>query len=302
MRTTCCRPWCGAVLIALFGGALAGLAQERETAGEAAKEEDQRVNVEHADRMRYDGENKLFFLTGSVVMTHKDITLYCDEAQYNEEADTARATGSLKVTSPESTVGGDLITADFDRKLVVITGNVHLVTQRKPKAAEGQEESPGSPAPQSGGATRSPGPTSGAAATPGTEAASEQGRPERFRDYHEKLTTITCERIDYWYEEKRLIATGNITVVQEDKTVTADDAVYDEENDIVTLTGRPVRLLRENGDEFETPKVTISVEDNWIDADSVRAVMQRKEEKETEGAKEPEGPTTPQPEEPPSSP
>ena len=268
-----------------------GVSAGAQEAAPQAEEQDQRVNIDHADRMRYDGQKKLFFLTGNVRMTHQDATLFCDQAEYNEDADTARAVGHLRVTSPENNLTGDLVTADFGRKLIVITGNVHLVTQRKPKEqpAAGAEATPAPAGPPPAAPPAEP---TGQAETPASE------RPERFRGYQEKLTTITCERIDYWYDEKRLIATGNVKAVQEDKTVTADDAVYEEELDRLVLTGNPVRVVMKNGNQFETPKATISVEEDWVEAETVRAVMQREEEGKTSPPKTPEGQSAPQPEQP----
>jgi len=285
--------WFGAV--AVLGTPLvwrmpAGAQEAAPKAETAPKtEEDQRVNIDHADHMRYDGQKKLFFLTGNVQMTHKEVTLYCDEARYNEEADTARAVGHLRVVDPDNNLTGDLINADFGKKLIVITGNVRLVTQRKPKP-ETAGAAPGTP-PAAGTPPETP------PAAPAETTATGSERPEHFQGYREKLTTITCERIDDWYDEKRVVATGNVKAVQEDKTVTAADAVYDEDRDIVVLTGNPVRVVMENGNQFETPKATISVEEDWVEADTVRAVMKREEKATETPPKAPEG-GTPQPEQP----
>ncbi|MEI6504192.1 MAG: OstA-like protein, partial [Armatimonadota bacterium] len=92
---------------------------------------DERVTIENADRMSYDPDTKTYHLTGNVVFADKQSRLYCDQADYNEEADTAKATVHLRATDPDSVITGDLMEADFGKKLTVVTGNVTIVSQKK---------------------------------------------------------------------------------------------------------------------------------------------------------------------------
>ena len=245
---------------------------------EERKEADEPVHIEHADLMSYDPEKNLYFLSGSVHFRHKDTHLYCDEAQYNEDEDTARATGNLKLVQPETTVTGDLITADFGEEVADITGNVRLMTQKK------KEEPP---------------PEGEAAPKAEEQPANGNGeKQDRWEEHKQKLTTVTCEQIRYWYEEKRAIATGNVVAEQEDKKVYGDEAEYVEKEDLLTLKGNPVKAIMENGNQFTTPWIKVEVEGERFWTGGFTGTF-RKEKKEEE--KPAEGQPAP-PAEPPAAP
>jgi lipopolysaccharide assembly outer membrane protein LptD (OstA) len=253
---------------------------ESEQAEEkAAEEEEEPVHVENADHMRYDAEKGLYFLTGNVHFRHKDGQLYCDEAQYDEENDTARAVGHLKLVTPDTTVTGDLITADFDEEIADITGNVRLITQRKKKTEDEKQEG----AEKAEGAEPKP-----------EDAGAEEGdeKPKKLDEYREKLTTVTCEKIRYWYEEKRALATGNIVAVQEDKTCYADEGTYLEEEEMLTLVGSPVRVVMENGNRFQANQVKVDVASDriWTEGGPFSGFFKREKKKEEEGEGEPAAP------------
>jgi putative transposase len=70
-------------------------------------------------------------------------------------------------------------------------------------------------------------------------------------------TTITCERVEYYYNDsvKKMIATPRVKMVQEDKTVWANTAVFEDIPRLVTLTGDVV-LTTDKGDEIRCLTVT----------------------------------------------
>ena len=252
-----------------------------------AEEEEEPVHIENADRMQYDPEKGLYFLTGNVHFRHKDAHLYSDEAQYDEENDTARAVGKLKLVTPDTTVTGDLITADFDEEVAEITGNVRLVTQRK-KEEEAETE------PQAGEAEGgAEGEAGERPADEAAEAEEDEKKPKKLDEYREKLTTVTCGKIRYWYEEKRAVATEYIVAVQEDKTCYADEGTYLEEEETLTLTGDPVRVVMENGNRFQAPKITVDIAGDQVWTEGrVSGIFKREKKEEEEGEKTPpeEGP------------
>ncbi len=234
--------------------------------GEADKdeedEEDKRVRLENADSLYRDKAAHTYFLAGNVIFKHKDITLYCDEAEYFDEdhperPDTAKAVGNLKCVDPEATITGDLVEADFDKKIVIVTGNVRVVAKKKPDK---------------------------------DEEKAEGEKKDEWDEYAEKLTTMTCDRIEYYYDDdvKKGIATGHIKVVQEDKTGWCDKAVYERIPDIVTLTGN-VRILTEDGDEMRTPEATISIDAEWIRTGKVSGITFQRDDEEEEKKEEPAG-------------
>lgn len=267
-----------------------GWAQEPEEAGGLVEDED-RARIEWADDLRYDPDEAVYYLSGNVVFSHQDITLHCDEAVYDYDDNSAVATGNPRVVNPETTITGTVIEADFDDEVATITQDVTVVTQRKQEDADAEGQDEQQAADEAG---------EEAAADSGQEAAGEAAgdeddeEPRELEDYWEKKTTITCERIVYEYAEdvKRVTATGRVKAVQEDKTVYADTAVYEELKDLITLTGN-VRVLTEHGDEFRCPRAVISVEENWVRAEQVTGVGRRRDEdeqsEETSEAGEAEG-------------
>jgi len=221
---------------------------EPEEAGGLAEDKD-RARIESADLLTYDPAEAVYHLSGNVVFSHRDIKLYCDEATYDYDENSAIATGNPRVVTEDTTVTGTVIEADFDAEVVTIADNVTVVTQRRRE--NGQQET----------------------------ASNEE--PRSIEDYWEKKTTITCNRIVYEYADdvKRITATGRVKAVQEDKTAYADQAVYQELEDLITLTGN-VRVITDRGDEFRCPRAVISVAEDWIRAEQVTGVGKRREKKE----------------------
>lgn len=252
-------------------------APEPSAAGKAPeepKESDEPVYIEHADQVSYDPEKNVYFLTtlppdqskGPVHFRHKDTHLYCDQAQYNEEEDTARATGNLRIVQPDTTVTGDLIIADFDQEVAEIIGNVRVVTQRKKRTSADSGQS-----------------------------KEEEQKETRWEEYKQKITTITCQQIRYWYEEKRAIATGGVVAEQEDKRITADEAEYVEKEDLLTLRGNPVVASTKDGDRFTTTWVKVEIEgERFWTGPFVGTFRREKKQEQKSGQQEP----APQPQQP----
>jgi len=258
---------------ALLLGSVFALAQEPGAAPGAtapSEKKSTKVQVKHAARLYYDATSKIYHLTGGVILVHEDLTMVADQCDYDDNNNTAQATGHLKITDPESTLTGDLVKADFDRKLVQITGNVTIVTQKKKE--EAREEKPAG----EGGETRAEG---------------EKG--SSVAEYRQKKTTITCPQIDYYYadDKKQAVVHGPLKAVQEDKTVYADKAFYDGIKDTVTLEGN-IRLITAAGSEFRCPKATISLKDDSIQAEDVTGVAVE-EKKPEENKPPPESSTSP---------
>ena len=86
--------------------------------------------------------------------------------------------------------------------------------------------------------------------------------------------------------------------MQEDKTCYADQAVYEELKDTITLTG-DVRVLTDKGDEFRCPRAVISVEEDWIRAEQVTGVGKRRPEESGGESSTTTGETAPPAETPP---
>lgn len=207
------------------------------------KDDKRQVRINHADRARYDSARGLFYLFGKVQMSDEDMKLYCDEATYNENDDTAACAGNLKIIDGENVITGNLINADFEAEIINIEGSVKIVTTKTLKSQEEEEE-------------------------------------------EKRITTITCDKIVYTYTEGRrfALATGNLKAVQKDKTVIAEKAEYDREQDIITLSSPgsgSVVIKMDNGNEFTVAKVIISVTEDWIDMEGgLAGIIFRDDKKE----------------------
>ncbi len=213
-------------------------------------EADDIVKIEHADLLQYEADKEMYYLSGSVVFSHQDVKMYCDEAWYDEANDTARATGHLRIVDPEATITGDLAAANFDTEVATVTGNITVVAQKKVEEAE--------------------------------SSGDEEEEPSKFEEYRRKKTTITCPKIVYEYNDdvKKMTMSGPVKAVQEDKTAWAERAVYEELTDIITLTGN-VRVITKKGEELRAPEVVISVEEEWMKARDVTGItFRRRDENE----------------------
>lgn len=104
-----------------------------------AKKDDDEIRIDNADQGRYDAARDLFYLSGNVVFRDEDVKLYCDEASYNNNDDTAACAGNLRIVDPENTITGKRINADFTAEMAVIEGDVKIVTTKTTKAQESKE-------------------------------------------------------------------------------------------------------------------------------------------------------------------
>ena len=221
-----------------------------------------------AGHLAYDSASKTYHLTSSkektVIFTQEEVTMTMDQCDYDDAHQTAVGSGHLKITDPESTITGDKLQVDFNKKFAQIIGNVMIVTQKK-RAETGAEKPADNTKP----------------------AGEKQGT--NLSEYREKKTTITCPQIDYYYADdmKQAAITGPVKAVQEDKTVVSDKASYDGVKDTCVLDGN-VTVTTDKGDQFHCPTATISLKDNSFEAPDITGWVIQREEK-------PAGPTPPAP-------
>lgn len=177
-------------------------------------------------------------MKGNVKFTYKDTTMSCDEATYtddrNAKSKTAVVPGKINITSPDCDLTGDRGSADFNKKLVVLEGNVTMLARPKPPE--------------------------------------ETADPESVKAKLSQPTTITCPRLEYLYGDKIATASGGVTFKQEKRSGSAQKAVYDSKRELLVLTG-DVKGTDEDGQTFSAPKVTISLKkgDEWMEAENASA-------------------------------
>jgi len=209
----------------------------------ASKDADE-LRISNANRSRIDTRRNLYYLWGNVQFQDKEMSVVCDEASYNQNDDTASCAGSITMKDAESVITGTRVNADFGAKIIIVVGGVKIVTTKAAKAEDGKADS------------------------------AEQ-----------RTTTITCDKLQYYYTEgkRRAVATGNVKAVQKDRTVIAQRADLDREQDIITL-GDDVTITMDNGNEFHCTKATVSTTEDWVNMDALKGKVVR-EKKGGEGAK-----------------
>ncbi len=209
---------------------------------------------------RWDGEDRILALKGNVKFVQGDTVLLADEVDYRESTRTANASGNLKIYDEQNTITGDTCTVNFKEKKGSLTGNVRMVA--KPKQKPGNSKA---------------------------EEDSGDSKPESLRSEWKDEVVITCDKIDYFYKEKRAVVPSTVTVVQKTRTVTADSATYAGKEEIVQLVGNVKGRDEEEKHTFSSPKVTISLkeDDEWIEAEKATGSFYVKEEEESEPAEKP---------------
>jgi len=243
------------------------------------------VILEHADRVRYDDKTKEYALVGDVVLRHEDGVLRAQTLRMNSETKKGLATGDLSFADQQSVVTANRLEIDFDARIAVFEGDVRMVTQKKPENPEAKGAAAGTAAPaaegKGEGTSAQPAPeatsetaSKGEAAPPGAEAkkgagSKEQGEEaEPFKEYWEERTEIRCPELEYFYHEHRAVARNGITARQKDRTGRADEAEYTDDDQRLVLTGN-VEMKNEKGETFRAKKITISIADDWLEAEGV---------------------------------
>lgn len=223
---------------------------EKAPAPAAAKKQPEQVQGQ-ADYIRADwGDKQTRLLKGNVSFVHGDTRLTSDLVQYDgaEKVQTAVSPGKITITNPECDITGDKGTAFFLKRLGIVEGNV--VMNLKPKPANDQDKDKGS-----------------------------------VRAKLSEPTTITCKRLEYLYRKKIATMIGDVVFKQAKRSASADKAVYDQNKELLVLTGH-VKAVDDKGQEFEAPgDVTVSLKkgDEWMDAKNASATFKV----DLEGAEEP---------------
>ncbi|MFQ3548643.1 MAG: LptA/OstA family protein, partial [Armatimonadota bacterium] len=88
-------------------------------------------------------------------------------------------------------------------------------------------------------------------------------------------TIITGDKLEYQYREKIASISGNVVFKQSDRTAKAQKAVFNQNTEIIVLSGG-VDAFDEKGQKFQTPadvKISIKPGDEWIEAQQATATF-----------------------------
>ena len=217
----------------VFGAALAAVTLTIAAEEQKAPKEPSYKFVEllNADSSHFKlGEKKVYVLKGNVKMRQGDTVITADNIEYNQDAQiqTAVASGNFKIVDPKNDITGEKGTAYFREKRAVIDGAVKIVAQ----------------------------PKSGEASASGSIKA-------EMKD----VTTITCDNLEYLYKSKVAKLNGHLKIVQKNRVVTSDSAVYQVKEELITLNGN-VNGKDEKNQTFSAPgQVIVSLKDGdeWME-------------------------------------
>jgi lipopolysaccharide assembly outer membrane protein LptD (OstA) len=122
-----------------------------------------------------------------------------------------------------------------------------------------------------------------------TKPKQKTGATDKSAEWRDPVT-VTCNTIEYLYKQKQATASGNLKMLQKERTVMADKAVYLVKDERMTLTGN-VHGSDEKGQSMTAGgKVTVSMKegDEWIEMEQAAGTFKVKSEEEP-------APTTPTP-------
>lgn len=204
-----------------------------------------------ASSYKWDGEDRILVLKGNVKFVHGDTVILADKVDYRESTRIATATGNLKIYDDQNTITGETCTINFKEKKGTLTGNIILVAKPKSKP------------------------------TTTTEAANST-KPKPITSEWKDEVTITTDKIDFYYKEKRAVVQSPLKLVQKSRTVTADSGTYLSKEETIQLAGNVKGNDEKDKHSFAAPKVTISLkkDNEWIEAEKATGSFYVKDEED----------------------
>lgn len=254
MRALKTRPnrglWWALSCVALALAAVAVVAQQPAKPPAEPKYTEIKYSAD-ASSYRWEGDDRVISLKGNVRFIQGDTTVTADKADYQEKTKTAVISGSLKIADPQTTITGEQCTVNFEAKTAALIGKVRMVTKPKSK--------PDKPADDANKSLKS-----------------------EWKDE----AVVTCDKVEYFYKEKRAEASGNLKIVQKNRVITADAATYLVREETLKLAGNIQAVDDKEKHSFSAPKVTVSLKegDEWIEAEGASGTFQVKDEDEPAAA------------------
>jgi len=210
------------------------------------------------------------WLFEDVVITEEgeDYTITAKRAVYDEDSDVVTIEGGIRFEDPETLATAPKGEVDNKKKVAVFFGPVEVIV--KPKKEEPQKPQ----AEQGGGQTPAEQPQPGQ-----PKEQKKEGIRERVRKEGGKMI---CERAEYHYRERRVVATGNVRFEQEGRYKgKADKATYLTRDEVLTLEGNVVVEDLRKGHQAECPKVVVNLRTDEVEISPpvrMRLIVREKEE------------------------
>ncbi|MGE5572216.1 MAG: LptA/OstA family protein [Bacteroidota bacterium] len=183
--------------IVLAGMALLALGAEAAT---------EKVVVTADKRVTIDFDADVTVFEGNVRISYSDVIITADRAEVKGRK-TATITGSVKLTQPDITLTGDVLTAYISERRVIVEGGVTL-TKDEERAGDA-----------TGTATR-------------TATGTATGAKERV--------VVTCDRMELRTNTRGFVAAGNVEMRRGDTFACAERATYTEKDRLAILEGNVI--------------------------------------------------------------
>jgi lipopolysaccharide assembly outer membrane protein LptD (OstA) len=221
--------------------------------------EDKVFHIIDADKLS--GGSRKWTLLGNVKVEipEDNLLLFADRVELDEEAKVAKAMGKVRLArGEEMSLSSETLTVDINEDKAVCTNNVRMVYKSKPKPTEPQSH-----------------PNNG----------KNDNTPEV------KVTTLTCERLEYDLTDKMATATGKLRIDYDNGNATAEKAIFLEADKLMTLEGKvSISVKGESNVALTMEKITINIETGELNGDKPRGrISVPRGEKKTE-AKPPVAP------------
>lgn len=159
----------------------------------------------------------LWTLTGDAQLLHKETKFLSDTVLYNEDNKIASAPGKLRIEDPQNTITGDSGVAYYKKELryADLTGDVKIVARPKPDDPKATTKS--------------------------------------LRKEFKNPVTITCDKLRYWWKQKRGFTDANVKIAfthkEKNWTITGDSLEYFGSDEHAVVTGN-VLAVSDKGDRI----------------------------------------------------
>lgn len=223
-------------------------------------------SIIYAEKIIVDHERKIADITGKIKIKRKDGVFHADSTQYTSDDERLEASGNVDL----NIVDGALKTriksdrASFFTNMaqdMSIAGNLEVAQGKKIAVAEEGIYSQKRKELAMKGKVRAI--FEKARAILKDETVKKLGNPEARKILKEK-TVLTSEALVFSTHTGDATASGSVFVSQKGREAKADEAVYDEKNETLTLSGN-VSLKKEE-DWVSSRKVIVSIRDETFEA------------------------------------
>ncbi|MCS7265066.1 MAG: hypothetical protein NZ805_09565 [Armatimonadetes bacterium] len=209
-----------------------------------------------------------------VVITEEgeDYTINAKRAIYDEDADKVEIPNGIRFEDPETIATAPKGEVDNKQKIAIFFGPVEVIIKPKKEPEKTKPEQGGNqPAEQTEG--------------------KKQEKPEKLRERLRKEGgKMVCDKAEYYYRERRVVAIGNVKFEQEGRySGRADKAIYLTRDEILTVEGNVVMRDLRKGHEVECPKIVINLQNDEVEISPPvkgRIIVREEEQKQQTEKKE----------------